>query len=168
MKALPVILLSLLASVSVGAHAQTETEVELVDSIAPVAIVESINDEQGTVTVTQPRELDRITGRFDAQEAARKGVHSKRGMGYRIQVFSDNNMRTAKANAEYRKRTIEAQMPELRAYLTFESPYWRVRVGDFRSQSEAAAAMRQLKETFPAFANDFRLVRERVNTLHPQ
>lgn len=160
------IILSLLASASVCAQAQTEAEVEPLDSAAlPHTIVESINEAHGSVTVVQPMELDRITGRFDSKGA---NAQSKRGMGYRIQVFSDNNTRTAKANAEYRKRTIQAQMPELRAYLTFESPYWRVRVGDFRSQSEAAAAMRQLKEAFPAFANDFRLVRERINSQHPQ
>lgn len=158
------IILSLLASASVCAQAQTEAEVEPMDSVAlPHTIVESINEANGSVTVVQPMELDRITSRFDS-----KGTQSKRGMGYRIQVFSDNNTRTAKANAEYRKRTIQAQMPELRAYLTFESPYWRVRVGDFRTQAEAAAAMRQLKEAFPAFANDFRLVRERINSQHPQ
>lgn len=162
------IILSLLVSASVCAYAQTEVEAEPLDSVPAQTIVESINDAQGSVVVVQPMELDRITSRFDAKGANAAGVHSKRGMGYRIQVFSDNNMRTAKANAEYRKRTIQAQMPELRAYLTFESPYWRVRVGDFRSQSEAAAVLRQLKEAFPAFAGDFRLVRERINSQHPQ
>lgn len=126
------------------------------DYNAHKSIVTVINDSNGTVSVRQSSNLDALVGYAG-------GSTDDRGLGYRIQIFSDNNVRTAKANAEHRKRLIEAQNPEIRTYLTFESPYWRVRVGDYRTQSEAASALRELKSSFPSFASDFRVVRERIN-----
>ncbi|MCC8112961.1 MAG: SPOR domain-containing protein [Bacteroidales bacterium] len=124
-------------------------------------IVEAINQADGTIYIYQPQALDAIVSRDSAEDPDEESATAKL-TGYRVQVFSDNNMRTAKANAEHRKRLIE-QQTEYRAYMTFDSPYWRVRVGDFRTQSEADAAMRELKAMFPTMADDFRLVRERVN-----
>lgn len=81
---------------------------------------------------------------------------------YRIQVYSDNNRQTAKANAEYRKRLVEQRIPEIQGYVTYDAPYWRVRVGDFQNESEALAAMKMIKSKFPAFASDIRIVKVRV------
>lgn len=155
-------ILSSLILVSASAFAQAGANNEFTDSA--FIIIDAINVPDGKVEVFQPMELNRLVGHSENSIAGGAAYDSKRGIGYRIQVFSDNNIRTAKSNAEYRKRQIESQMPEIRGYLTFESPYWRVRVGDFRTQAEAAAALRELKSAFPAYASDFRLVRERINS----
>ena len=148
----------------VSAYSQATT-----DSIATPNIVDAINSNpDATVTVVLPHQLElRVQPSGSSEEAAggqeqQKSTSSRRA-GYRIQVFSDNNQRTAKANAEYRKRSIEQRMPGTRAYLLFESPYWRVRVGDYSSHSEAEAAMAEIRSAFPAFSSDLRIVRERVN-----
>jgi len=88
---------------------------------------------------------------------------SYRQQGFRIQIFSDNNVRTAKSNAEYRKRSVEQRLPGVRAYLKYESPYWRVQVGDYRSRSEAENAMQEIRNAFPSYASDLKIVSERVN-----
>ena len=92
----------------------------------------------------------------------KKEVKSDPLIKYRIQVYSDNNRQTAKANAEYRKRLVEQRIPEIQGYVTYDAPYWRVRVGDFQSESEALAAMKMIKSKFPAFASDIRIVKVRV------
>ncbi len=138
------------------------------DSITTPNIVDAINSNpDATVTVVLPHQLElRVqpsdTEGTDSGQEQQKSAASRRA-GYRIQVFSDNNMRTAKANAEYRKRSIEQRMPGTRAYLLFESPYWRVRVGDYSSHSEAEAAMDEIRNAFPAFSSDLRIVHERIN-----
>lgn len=154
---------SLLVMASASAFAQVDAISENAPDSAFV-IIDAINVPNGKVEVIQPMQLDRITGHAEGGKSNVNAAESKRGIGYRIQVFSDNNIRTAKANAEYRKRLIESQMPDMRGYLTYEAPYWRVRVGDFRTQAEASAALRELKASFPTFASDFRLVRERINS----
>lgn len=152
------ILFSVLA---IAGSAQARTE----NSDSTFTIVDAINLADGTIYIYQPSALDRIVTPHKGGANSSGDHQSARGnAGYRIQIFSDNNMRNAKANAEYRKRLIEQQRPEWRTYITFESPYWRVRVGDFRSQTEADAAMRELKSAFPSFADDMKLVRDKINS----
>lgn len=85
-----------------------------------------------------------------------------KGPGYRIQVFSDNNSRTAKAEARTRQRNISSQFPEMGTYVVYNSPYWRLRVGNFRTQEEANAAAADLKSAFPAYSKEIRVVRDRI------
>lgn len=131
-----------------------------------VSIVDAINNADGTIYIYQSAALDAIVapnqGISSDERTSESSSAARSNVGYRIQVFSDNNMRSAKSNAEHRKRLIEQARPEWRTYITFESPYWRVRVGDFRSQTEADAAMRELKASFPSMAADMKLVRERI------
>lgn len=83
--------------------------------------------------------------------------------GYRVQVFSDNNPRTAKSEAGSKKRLIDARFPQYQTYVSYTSPYWRLKVGDFRTQQEANAAADELRKAFPAYSKEIRVVRDRVN-----
>ncbi len=53
--------------------------------------------------------------------------------------------------------------PELETYVTFTSPFWRLRVGDFRSYEEAGNALIQLKKEFPQMAREMRVVRDKIH-----
>ena len=83
--------------------------------------------------------------------------------GYRVQIFDDNNPRTARQEAERRHSLVAQEFPQLKSYVTFNSPYWRVKVGDFRSRSEAEAAMAELRHTYPSMAAYMRIVRDKIN-----
>ena len=69
--------------------------------------------------------------------------------GYRIRIFFDNSQdaRGASSAAEGRFR---AMYPGISTYRTFESPYFKVTVGDFRTKSEAQAALLSIKSAFPS------------------
>ena len=84
-------------------------------------------------------------------------------VGYRVQVFSDNNQRTAKNEARSKSRTIGGRFPQYKTYVSYTSPYWRLRVGDFRTKQEATAAAEELRSAFPAYSKEIRVVRDRVN-----
>ncbi len=86
----------------------------------------------------------------------------KQTIVYKVQVFSDNNARTAKNEARSQSHRIAARFPQFRTYVTFTSPYWRLRVGDFATQDEADAAAEQLRRAFPAYNREIRVVREQV------
>ena len=83
-------------------------------------------------------------------------------VGYRVEVFADNNARTAKSQALARRRNISARLPQYDTYMVFESPYWRVRVGDFKSKSEAEHALAEIRKAFPAYSHDLRIIRSRI------
>lgn len=107
----------------------------------------------GTDEATEGQEEERV-------------VRTKSGkiVGYRVQVFADNNIRTAKTEARQRERAIGQAFPDYSTYVAYASPYWRLRVGDFRSQYEAEKAAAEIRKAFPRYAREVRVVRDRVNT----
>lgn len=82
--------------------------------------------------------------------------------GYRIQLYSGNNARTAKNNASGRANRVNDQFPEYVTYITFDAPYWRLRVGDFRSYEDASAALARIKAAMPEYAREMRIVRDKI------
>lgn len=85
--------------------------------------------------------------------------------GYRIQAFSGNNARQSQAEAQNRASLIAAAFPEHETYVSFDAPYWRLKVGDFKTYEEASAALSILKSHFPAYAREMRLVRDRIKSV---
>lgn len=134
------------------------------------AIVDSITC-WGNIGISQPQALAALLcapARDNAateSETIESTTHASGRTGYRVQVFDDNNPRTARSQAEARHAQVMAQFPHLRAYVTFNSPYWRVKVGDFRTRAEAEAVMAELKLAFPGMAAYMRIVRDKINTV---
>ncbi|MCM1138488.1 MAG: SPOR domain-containing protein [Muribaculum sp.] len=83
--------------------------------------------------------------------------------GFRVQVFSDNNTRTAKNEARSKQRVISSRFPQYQTYVMYTSPYWRLKVGDFRTQQEANDAADELRKAFPSYSKEIRVVRDRIN-----
>ena len=52
--------------------------------------------------------------------------------------------------------------PDVPTYVTYNAPFWKLRVGDFRSHEEAYQMMRQLMGAFPGFAKEMYIVKEEV------
>ena len=86
-----------------------------------------------------------------------------RSVGYRIQAYTDNNQRTAKAAAQARARAIAMKFPQYRSYISYNAPSWRLRIGDFKSQSEAQAALARIRSVFPSYAREMTIVRDHIN-----
>lgn len=97
----------------------------------------------------------------DKEEVARPV--NGRMAGYRVQVFSDNNARTAKNEARSKQRVISARFPNYQTYVMYTSPYWRLKVGDFKTQKEANIVAEELRKAFPSYSKEIRVVRDRIN-----
>lgn len=65
--------------------------------------------------------------------------------GFRVQVIS--TMDRSKANAA--KAKLMELFPQYGTYLSYQSPYFRVRIGDFRNQQDAEGLQQQLNTYFP-------------------
>jgi hypothetical protein len=68
--------------------------------------------------------------------------------GFRIQVFSDsgNNSKT-KAQAVYDE--FQARFPGTGVYLSFKSPNYKVRIGNFRTRLDAQRFLNDLQADYP-------------------
>jgi len=137
-------------------------------TMADVTIVEHITADSRN-KVVQPEALRQLLVRQEnaAETEEPHGISAEAtastSSGYRVQVFLDNNPRTAKATARRKASAISSRFPEMRTYITYNSPYWRLRVGDFRSHAEASEAAAELRSAFPGSAKEVRVVRDRIN-----
>lgn len=82
--------------------------------------------------------------------------------GYRVQVFSSNTQRTAKNDAFKIEKQIREQYPNEGVYVNYSSPFWKVRIGDFKSMAQAQLFRNQLVEDFPNLRSETYVVREQV------
>lgn len=130
---------------------------------APLPTIADHIMASGTATVSQPAKLNERLRPVDASspQATETGSRKATG-GYRIQVYSGNNARYSKGEAQNRAAAIAAAFPEHATYVTYDAPYWRLRVGDFRTYEDASAALSVLKAQFPAYARELRLVRSKI------
>lgn len=137
----------------------------------PLSIVATLNNS-GVISVTQPEAMNsRLVVTTPASTEESSGAESSETVttqptkvaGFRVQVFSDNNARTAKNEARSKARAIADAFPQFATYVTYTSPYWRLKVGDFRTQEEAEVAAALIKKHFPAYSTEIRIVRDRIN-----
>ena len=80
--------------------------------------------------------------------------------GYRVQVYMGNRQRTSKTEAESRENRIKAKFPEYNTYISFSSPFWKLRVGDFRYHADALVFAQKLKSAFFDMSEDIYVVRD--------
>lgn len=84
--------------------------------------------------------------------------------GFRVQVYSSNQQQTAKGEA----LDLEAKMKEKidqAVYVQYLTPFWKVRIGDFRTYNEAKEYKKQLVAQFPDLMGDTYIVRDKIQVL---
>lgn len=132
--------------------------------------VEKIQKESnGNIVINIPENiLEMIISDQDAQKK-NTGPVIKPGInklaGYRIQVFSDGrSQHSLESRAKARGSAIVSKFPKYRGqvYTYSSAPNWYTRVGNFRSQAEASAALAELKRAFPQFASEMRVVKSQI------
>ena len=111
----------------------------------------------------EEKKKEEVTPKKPKRQHTSQQTIENRGVGYRIQAYTDNNPRTAKAAAQQRARDIAMKFPQYRSYITYKAPAWRLRIGDFKTQREAQAALQRIKSVYPKFAREMVIVRDRIN-----
>lgn len=82
--------------------------------------------------------------------------------GFRTQVFSGNDQRKSKDEAFEKEKMVKELFPTVPTYVTYTAPFWKLRVGDFRSHEEAYHMQRLLMTAFPSFGKEMYIVKEEV------
>ena len=67
--------------------------------------------------------------------------------GFRVQIFMELG-NDALIHADSVKTRFQEQYPEVPIYLVFGQPYYRLRIGDFRTRLEAENMYQQVKEEY--------------------
>ena len=84
--------------------------------------------------------------------------------GYRVQIFSSNQQQTAKAQALNLESKIARKLDQT-VYVQYLPPFWKVRVGDFRTYDEAKEYKKFFVELYPELMGDTYIVRDKIQVL---
>lgn len=98
---------------------------------------------KGSVEVIRDSRIDSIVKMHIAYNQTQDGI-----MGYRVQIFFDagNNSLDRAEAAAFEYQTL---YPGDTAYISFTEPYYKVRVGDFRTRIEAEGFMHKILGDYP-------------------
>ncbi|MFN8145229.1 MAG: SPOR domain-containing protein [Bacteroidia bacterium] len=109
----------------------------------------SFCDAQKTITTANSDSSILITRdpRLDELVDRQKQVNlEKQSMpGYRVQIYFGGN----RPKASEVKLDFNSRFPDIPAYLTYQQPNFKVRVGDFRNRYEAQKLLKQLEGKYP-------------------
>lgn len=126
-------------------------------------IIERITTESnGSVTIEMPENVIELMNPYRKQDRQISHAGTYKTLGYRIQVFSDGrNQQTLESRANARGNIILSRFSKYRGqvYSFSKSPNWYTRVGNFETLTEANSALEELKQAFPEFASEMRVVK---------
>ena len=81
--------------------------------------------------------------------------------GFRVQVYSSNVQIQAKNEAMLLHQELSKQLTQA-IYIISEPPFWKVRVGDFRTREEANAYKETLLKLYPILQSSTYVVPDKV------
>jgi hypothetical protein len=84
--------------------------------------------------------------------------------GYRVQIYSSNRQQTAKAEALELEAKIKEKVSQT-VYVQYLPPFWKVRLGDFRTYEEAKEYKKEFVQLFPDMIGDTYIVRDKIKVL---
>lgn len=84
--------------------------------------------------------------------------------GYRVQIYSSNQQQVAKSEALDLESKLKDKI-EQTIYVQYLPPFWKVRLGDFRTYDEAKEYKKQFVEAYPAMIGDTYIVRDKIKVL---
>ncbi len=116
------------------------------------SVLKETGPSMNRVTIDQNPNIESLLQRHITNSAGRKIT------GYRVRLFFDNKQ-DARNKSEAIAGQFASQFPEIRVYSTYEKPFFKVTVGDFRTKSEAMQLLRKIEGEYRSVF----LVKETIN-----
>lgn len=85
--------------------------------------------------------------------------------GYRVQVFSSNKQKTAKAEAYKMEKLVKDAGIEAPVYVLYNPPFFKVRLGDFRTKEEAQSLLEEVVRVLPDLQAESYIVRSEIQVI---
>ncbi len=128
------------------------------DSVSP-RVTPNLLDSMPGVQVLQDSAVARLL-----QAAVEGGEEWIEITGYRVQVYSSNQQQKAKAEALRLEERLKDQLSQT-VYVQYVPPFWKVRIGDFRTYDEARIYKKEVVSLFPSLLGDTYIVRDQIKVL---
>jgi hypothetical protein len=106
-------------------------------------IAQELQPAVGNVKVIQDDKITQLTEQY-----RNMNLFNPETDGYRVQIFFDAGT-NSKNKALTAKSEFETTYPDTKTYLSYKEPYYRVRVGDFRTLTEAVGFQKKINDNYP-------------------
>lgn len=97
----------------------------------------------GNLEVVQDEKITQLVDQY-----RKMSINNPETDGYRVQIFFDSGS-NSKNKASNVKVEFETTYPGIKPYLSYKEPYYRVRVGDFRTLTEAVGFQKKIALDYP-------------------
>jgi hypothetical protein len=116
----------------------------LLFSLVVLGSASAQSDSTGVVVHKDPRIDMLVKKQIEYNEVTTRD--SRRFVqGYRILIMNTND----RNKATDAKTKMYTEFPELRAYLQWQAPFFKLKVGDFKTRAEADEYLEDIKRVFP-------------------
>ena len=106
-------------------------------------IAQELKPATGHVEIVQDEKITRL-----ADQYRKMSLNNPEIDGYRVQIFFDSGS-SSKNKAVSLKGDFDAIYTGIQSYLSYKEPYYRVRVGDFRTLTEAVGFQKKISADYP-------------------
>lgn len=116
------------------------------NTLYPTEIFYSLNEKKdgnGNVVVYQDERINKVIWKHVNQNKEFNGVQ-----GFRIRIFSDLGQ-TAREKSQEANAKFNELFPEIPVYREYDTPYYKVYAGDYRTKNDALKDFKRIKEYFP-------------------
>jgi hypothetical protein len=101
------------------------------------------HSDMGNISIKQDPNITQLLNAYYIQNASRPGMQ-----GFRIRIFFDLGQQS-RNNSQIIMDEFMENNPNIAVYRTFDSPYYKVSVGDYRSRDEALKDLKRFGRKYP-------------------
>lgn len=98
------------------------------------------SNADSTVIITRDSRLDQLMEKQKQDNLEKQSIP-----GFRVQIYFGGN----RPKASEVKLDFASKYPDIPAYLTYQQPNFKVRVGDFKTRFEAQKLLKELEGKYP-------------------
>ncbi len=98
---------------------------------------------EGHVQIIQDARIDTLLSKYIYKNEQNPGIE-----GWRVEIFFEAG-NYSKQQARDAQSNFVKNHPDVPVYLIFQEPYYKVRVGDFRTKMEAEKLLREIEREYP-------------------
>ena len=113
--------------------------------------------QQGSVRVTGDVAVNQMVERHVEFNAKVKSMP-----GFRVQIASFSGMNSKTSAFALRDRFM-SDFPAIQAYIAYDEPNFKVKVGDFRTRLEAYSFMQEIKDVYKGY-----IIKDNINPEPPE
>ncbi len=106
------------------------------------SLITYCQSQEGSLKIVKDDKVDWLVKQHKLVNEKKDGVE-----GYRVQIYSDSGS-GSKLRTERAQKEFDDEYPEVGSYLIYEEPYFKIRVGNFRTRLDARRFLEEISAEY--------------------